>query len=160
MTDYNDLSPASKRFLERYPFPKMSAPPLTPLKKSLSSAKIGLITTAGLHRKTDLPFPSSFEKSDCSFRIIPAETDPEELKISHTSKEFDRSGALEDINVVFPIDRIKDLVQSGILAAEATNHFSFMGSLPRTGELRKKTAPQAAKLLREDNVDLVLLTPV
>ncbi|MBZ0184615.1 MAG: hypothetical protein K8F91_00085 [Candidatus Obscuribacterales bacterium] len=160
MATIDDLEPSARRFIERYPFPRLSAPVLTPLRKKLSEAKIALITTAGLHLKSDPPFNDSFWSSDCSYRLIPANTRACDLAISHTSREFERSGALKDLNVVFPEDRLNELIAMGKLASLSTNHFSFMGSLPRTGELRKRRAPEVAKLLRKDDVDLVLLIPV
>jgi len=42
----------------------------------------------------------------------------------------------------------------------APRHFSFMGSLTAPGRLIKQTAPAAADLLVEDQVDIALLVPV
>ena len=84
----------------------------------------------------------------------------QDLSISHTSKEFDRTAVNKDINVVLPFDRAEELVKSGFLESVNSRHFSFMGSLPRTGDLRKRTAPEVARQLKDDRVDIVLLTPV
>lgn len=160
MAKYKNLEDSSKRFIERYPFPALSAPNLAPLKKTLSECRLALVTTAGLHLEKDKPFSSSFMASDCSYRKLPCDLDLNRVKISHTSKDFNRDGAEKDINVVFPIERIHELVKTDKLGSSARLHFSFMGSLPRTGTLRKKTAPEVSHLLKEDSVDLVLLTPV
>ncbi|MBK9145442.1 MAG: hypothetical protein IPM23_23455 [Candidatus Melainabacteria bacterium] len=163
MATFADMEPASRRFIERYPFPDLGIPPFAPLLTPPERARVALITTAGLHLDSDRPFSNSFWLSDCSFRVIPQADlllHPERLRVSHTSKEFDRSGIDRDINVVFPITRLKEMADAGIIGSVAPRHLSFMGSLPRTGDLRKRTAKEAARLLKEDRVDLAILTPV
>lgn len=160
MARLSDLDSSSRRFIERYPFPELSAPSIAPLEKSIKESRIALVTTAGLHLKSDKPFSKIFMMSDCSFREIPSDVDRGSLTITHTSEDFDRTGVKEDLNVVLPLDRVKELVAEGHLGSLNHRSFSFMGSLPRTGELRKKTAPALAEELKKDNVDIVLLTPV
>ncbi|MCA9803618.1 MAG: hypothetical protein KC777_16715 [Cyanobacteria bacterium HKST-UBA02] len=163
MATLADMEPASRRFIERYPFPDLGSPPFAPLAVPPEKARVALVTTAGLHLHTDRPFSSSFWLSDCTFRVIRTTDfflDPESLIVSHTSKEFDRSGIDRDINVVFPLPRLKEMADADIIGSVAPRHMSFMGSLPRTGDLRKRTAPEAARLLKEDAVDLAILTPV
>lgn len=160
MAKLTDLKSSSRRFIERYPFPELGPPALHNLSKPLSKCRGVLITTAGLHLKEDKPFSSSFLLSDCSFRRLPASARLCDMGISHTSDEFDRSGIMEDINVVYPVDRLAELVAQGKLGSLATTHYSFMGSLPRVGDLRKKTAPEVSRLACSDEVDLALLTPV
>jgi Glycine/sarcosine/betaine reductase selenoprotein B (GRDB). len=67
-----------------------------------------------------------------------------------------------DKNVVFPIDRLHELAEEGIIGSVADTHISFMGAQPdHTLEtIRLDSGPAAAKLLADDEVDLVLLTPV
>ena len=160
MAELKDLEPSSRRFLERYPFLDLPAPPLTPLKKPVSQCRLAFVTTAGLHKREDPPFSRFFERSDCSYREIRHKASMQELSISHTSKEFDREGVNKDINVVLPFDRAEEFIKSGFLESVNSRHFSFMGSLPRTGDLRKRTAPEVARQLKDDRVDIVLLTPV
>lgn len=160
MAKLSDLNASSRRFIEHYPFPELGPPVLRKLSKPLAECRAVLITTAGLHLKEDIPFSGSFLVSDCSFRRLPASVRLADMAISHTSKEFDRSGIMDDLNVVYPIDRLAELVEQKKLGSLASTHYSFMGSLPRVGDLRKKAAPEVARLLRLDNVDLALLTPV
>lgn len=163
MATLADMEPASRRFIERYPFPDLGKPPFAPLETQPEKARVALVTTAGLHLDTDRPFSSSFWLSDCSFRVIREAdyfVDPGRLVVSHTSKEFDRSGIDRDINVVFPLPRLKEIADAGLVGSVAPRHLSFMGSLPRTGDLRKRTAPEAARILKDDDVDLAILTPV
>ena len=160
MAKFKDLKLASKRFIKRYPFPELDAPKLTLPAKSIKNCKLALVTTAGLYQKEDKPFSDNFKDSDCSFRIIQHNADKSNLLISHTSGDFDRSGVQEDLNVAFPIDRIKELALKGTIGSIAERHYSFMGSLPRTGDLRNNTAPEVARMMKEESVDVALIAPV
>ena len=79
--------------------------------------------------------------------------------MSHSSANFDRSGFAEDVNLVFPIERFRELAQEGRIGSLASIHYSFMGAglLP---EAYEASAGQVAGLLKKDEVDAVFLTPV
>ena len=122
--------------------------------KPLSERRISVITTAGLHRHGDQPFvPGRGE-----FRIIPDDTDVADLITSHVSTNFDRTGLLRDINTVFPIDRLRELVADGTVGSVAADHYAFMGATPPTAhaELAKGMAGD----MKRDGVDGVLLAGV
>ena len=53
--------------------------------------------------------------------------------MSHISTNFDRTGFQQDINVVFPVDRLRELAARGTIGSVADFHYSFMGA----------TAPEA-----------------
>lgn len=120
----------------------------------LAERRIAIITTAGLHRHDDQPFvPGRGE-----FRVIPDATDTADLITSHVSTNFDRTGFQQDINVAFPIDRLRELADQGVIGSVAAFHYSFMGATDPD-----QMAPKArdlAGLLKKDNVDAVLLAPV
>ena len=67
-----------------------------------------------------------------------------------------------DKNVVFPIDRLDEMAEEGVIGSVADTHVSFMGAQPdHTLEtIRIDSGPAAAQILREDNVDVILLTPI
>lgn len=122
----------------------------------LARCRIAIVTTAGLHRKSDRPFGPSAVATD--YRIIPGDTPASELMMSHQSVNFDRTGFQEDHNVAFPIDRLRELAREKIIGSVADYHYSFMGAAPI-----RKVEPKArelAGLLKQDRVDAVLLTPV
>ena len=117
--------------------------------------RVALITTAGIHFHDD----ESFDFADASFRPIPGEEDSSNLIMSHSSANFDRIGFVEDVNLVFPIDRFKELANAGTIGSLASVHYSFMGA-GLVPEAYEKTTDQAARLLKQDQVDAVFLTPV
>ncbi len=121
----------------------------------LADRRIALVTTAGLHRRSD----STFAMVDLSYRVIPGDVDLDDLSMSHSSVHFDRSGFREDTNLVFPLDRLRELEADGVIGSVARFHYSLMGAgwLPDAIE---STARELARLLREDEVDAVCLVPV
>jgi len=96
---------------------------------------------------------------DLSYRVIPGDVDLDDLSMSHSSVHFDRSGFREDTNLVFPLDRLRELEADGVIGSVARFHYSLMGAgwLPDAIE---STARELARLLREDEVDAVCLVPV
>ena len=124
--------------------------------KPLYESRVAIVTTAGLRVENN----ADWNAGDQGFTQIPH--DAENLTLAHYSPNFDRVGWVLDKNVVFPIDRLNELAEEGIIGSVAKTHISFMGAQPdHTLEtIRLDSGPAAAKLLKDDEVDLVLLTPV
>ena len=124
--------------------------------KPLHESRVAIVTTAGLRVESN----ADWNAGEQGFTQIPH--DAENLTLSHYSPNFDRVGWVLDKNVVFPIDRLYELAEDGIIGSVAKTHISFMGAQPdHTLEtIRLDSGPAAAKLLKDDEVDLVLLTPV
>ena len=121
----------------------------------LSEATVAIVTTAGLQR----PGEAAWKPQEQSFRTFDREE--RDLTLSHLSPNFDRTGFVADLNVVFPIDRLEELAENGTIGAVAPRHISFMGAQDETmSTIRMDTGPAAAKQLSEDGVDVVLLTPI
>ena len=121
----------------------------------LSQRRVAIISTAGLHRRDDRPF--SFEPGD-HYRIIPGDISANDLIMSHVSTNFDRSGFQQDWNIVFPLDRLRELVDDGTVGSLADFHYSFMGAMDPPDI--EASARKIAGLLKKDEIDAVLLIPV
>lgn len=122
---------------------------------TLSERRVAIISTAGLHRRDDRPF--TFDPGDY-YRIIPGDIKAADLMMSHVSTNFDHSGFQQDWNVLFPIDRLQELAEEGIIGSVAGFHYSFMGAVdPLQMEL---DARNLAGIIKKDNVDALLLIPV
>jgi D-proline reductase (dithiol) PrdB len=122
----------------------------------LPRRRVAIITTSGIHRADDRPFSSGAAAID--YRIISGTAAAGELVMSHLSVNFDRTGFHEDHNVVFPIDRLRELARDGVIGSVADYHYSFMGAAPI--RQLEPGARQLAGLLKKDRVDAVLLSPV
>jgi D-proline reductase (dithiol) PrdB len=122
--------------------------------KPLDQRRVVIISTAGLHGRGD----RRFRPGDGSYRVIAAETKANELVMSHVSVNFDRTGFQQDLNVAFPIDRLRELVADGTVGSMASVHYAFMGAFPPAAA--EPHARHLAGLLKADKVDAALLVPV
>jgi D-proline reductase (dithiol) PrdB len=120
----------------------------------LSDRRIAIVTTAGLHRRDDKPFTIGVGE----YRIIPAATDMGDLIMSHVSANFDRTGFQQDLNVVFPIERLRELAADGTIGDVASFHYSFMGATPPTAQAA--VAKTLSDSLKADKVTGVVLAGV
>ena len=91
--------------------------------------------------------------------MIPGDIDLNDIVMTHTSVNYDRTGFQQDTNVVFPLDRLRELENRGKIGSIARFHYSLMGAGWLPHEI-KPTCHELAGLLREDNVNAVLLVPV
>lgn len=123
--------------------------------RALRDARVAIVTSAALYREGDPPFAVS----DVHFETIPDSA--RDLKLGHVSPNFDRAGFAADLNVVYPVDRLHELADRRAIGSVADFHYSFAGNQSDTvSEVRVDTGPACAQKLREDGVDVVLLTPV
>lgn len=125
--------------------------------KPLSERRVAIVTTAGLHLRGDRPFGQGDLRGDC--RVIPGNVGAADIVMSQFSINFDRSGFQQDLNIVFPIDRLRELAQDKHIGSVADFHYSFMGAGSPVSRMESK-AREVAGLLKRDKVDAVLLTPV
>lgn len=133
--------------------------PWTPMPRPVRESVIALVTTAGVHLRSDAPFDMIDPDGDPSFRVVPVQTPRDQVKITH--KYYDHSAADRDLNVVVPLDRLQELVSAGRVGAVAPRIYSFMGHIDgaHVRTLMETTAPEVARRLRGDGAEAVVLTP-
>lgn len=138
------------------PTPEFSSIPVT-TSPPLAGARVAIVTTAGLRAAGDVRL---WQPTDGSFTVLPA--DARDVQLSHFSPNFDRTGFAADINVVYPVDRLEEMAASGEIGSVARQHLSFMGAQfdATFSTILLDSGPAAARVLLDDNVDVVLLTPV
>lgn len=129
--------------------------PWTPIVKPLAESRVALISSGGVYRRDQPPFKP--DKNDITFREIPADTDVRELRISHDY--YDHSDAEQDVNCVFPIERMRELAAEGYLGSLSEKHFTFMGRIFRKTGLLSEMIPGLITRLKELGVDLAFLVP-
>ena len=127
----------------------------------IAQRRVAIISTAGLHLRRDRPFTlgsGSAVNIPGDYRVIPGDTEANDLVMSHISTNYDRSGFQKDWNVVFPLDRLRELARQGVISSVADFHYSFMGA---TAPQQMETAARTlAGHLKKDNVTAALLVPV
>lgn len=161
---YKWLPPSLKVYFQNMQVETPASIPWTPMTKPLAAARIALVTTAGINlRGVDPPFDYEREQrepnwGDPSFRRIPRDVRQEQIQTGHlhiNNHDIDR-----DFNVAIPIGRMLELEAAGVIGSLAATNYSFMGYQPDTSEWTSKYAPEAARQMKEEGVDAVVLTPV
>ena len=130
--------------------------PWAPMGRSLAQSKIAMVSTAGLHLRGD----RLFQGGDPSYRIIPSDAQTSDVILSHVSIGFDHTGIYRDLNLAFPLDRLRELAQQGTVGSLARSYYSFMGAQRDPRRIIEETGPEAAALMNAEGVDVVLLAPV
>lgn len=120
----------------------------------LNERRVAIVTTAGLSLRGE----DAFGLGAADYRVIPAEAESGDILMNHVSVNFDRTGFQDDVNVVFPIDRLRDMAADGEIGSVAEFHYSFMGATDPA--LLEDSARALAGMMREDRVNAVLLSPV
>lgn len=133
--------------------PVTPQPVWTPVTKALNEMTIALVTAAGVHLKSDKKFNLS---GDTGFRLLGKEDKTKHMMVSHGG--YDNSDVNKDINVMFPIDRLREIKKDGIIKEIAQSHVGFMGGGGDVKFFIEETGPEIARILKEENVDAVVMT--
>ncbi len=120
-------------------------------------AKVTLVSTGGVYLKHGLHIPFDLERDggDATFREFPSVVAAEDLAVAHGG--FDPGYAEEDINVVFPLERLQQLALSGYIGSVAPFVYSFMGHLFDPTRLLANYAPSVAYRVKRMGADVALV---
>lgn len=133
--------------------------PITPpavytvMTKKVKDCTVALLTAGGVHLKTQDPFALA---GDFTYRMIPGDVKAEELMVTHGG--YDNSDVNKDINAMLAVDRIRELAAEGFIGRVAPHHIGFMGGGGNIKKFEEETGPAIAAALKEDKVDIALLT--
>jgi len=155
-----DLEAADwKAAFSDYPFPVNVETPWTPLAKPLNGSRVMVLTTAGLYLKgKQPPFRAEDIEGDWTYRELPDAAGAEDLAIAHT--HYPHDAANQDLNAVYPLDRLRELAAEGVIAGTASRHLSISGYCTRPDLLVRETIPDLLRSLETDPPDVVLHIPV
>lgn len=134
---------------------KSDRPPMTPIRKPVSESRLALIGSGGIYAHGQVAFHF---KDDTSFRVIDTTASTRNLRATHFA--YDLTDARRDVNVVFPIDTLKAIVDEGTLGELSPNAYAFMGGIYSARRVEERLAPEIADRVVADEVDLALLVPV
>ena len=145
---------------DRYPgsmITKLDPVPLARLRKPLSESRLTFVSTAGVQPKGTMPFDTVHPVGDYSFRRVPSSSKPLDLEI-HQLK-YPTNGAEKDLNVIFPIERLQELAEEGVIGELAPNFFSFIGYNMDPERLENTLAEEIAEAVKAEGSDVALLSP-
>jgi len=146
--------------LKAYRWRRVDPVPWTPLRRPLVESRLALVSSAALTLPEQAPFDGSARGGDTTFRTIPGDVRAADLVDRHPSDSFDHAGMRADANLAFPIDRLREMRDDGRIGELNDRHLSFSGTITAPGRLIKRTAPEAARQLADNGVDVALLVPV
>ncbi len=123
-------------------------------RKPLEECRLALVTTGGVHLPDAPRFDIDDPAGDPSYREIP--TGAPSLTWTHAYYRPDEG---TDLDAVFPLRTVRGLIFEGAVGELNGRHFSFMGAIHDPAPLAEETAPEVARKLAGDGVDVALLTP-
>ena len=146
---------------ERYPgsmIRKESFVPQARLRKPLAASRLTLVSSCGVHLKTDQPLDVCHPFGDFRFMRVPSRAKHDDL-IIHQLK-YPHDDADLDINVIFPIERLQELCEEGCLGKLTPNFFSFIGYNMDPEKFERTVAEGIAEaVVQEEHADCALLAP-
>jgi len=123
MPRLDQLSEIQRQSALYFPCLENDTAPWAPWTKELSNTKVALVSSAGLHLRNDRPFKGG----DPTYRVIPSDANTSDVIDSHTSIGWDRTGIYRDLNLAFPMDRLRELAERKVIGSLAPDYYSFMG---------------------------------
>ena len=126
--------------------------PWTPFRKRLEDSIVMLASTAAVHHEADPPFNV---EGDLSFRSIAGDAAMSALRIADAHYPHDCVDV--DVNTVFPLDRLRELVTAGTIKAVAERHFTT-GFTQELRRFKEETVPVVAAEMTKLRPDCVVLT--
>ena len=131
--------------------------PLHRLTRPLSACTVALLTSGGISQCA-MPAFDPLARNDHRVDAIDRNVASTDFQIHDAY--YDHRDAEVDINCQFPIDRLRELEQSGEIGAVAKHFWSgFMGRTYNRTKLIRESAPAFAAALREDGVDVLIAVP-
>jgi len=104
MAYLDDVPEAGQQVINRMECPTFDNAPFVAGHRR-NERQVAIVSTAGPHRRDDHPFAATaFE-----YRVIPGDIDAGDILMSLVSPDFDRTGFQTDVNLVFPLERLREL---------------------------------------------------
>ena len=145
---------------ERYPGSMITNTdhvPLAKLSKPVDEARFCFVSTSGVQTRDSMPFDTVHPVGDYTFRRVPSNSHVSDLTI-HQLK-YPTFGANEDLNVIFPIERLRQLVDEKLIGGITQNFYTFIGYNMDPSRLETTLAEDLADAIAEEQPDGVIAAP-
>lgn len=120
----------------------------------LADRRVAIVSTAALNLRGD----AVYQRDATDYRVIPGDTDPADVVMSHVSVNFDRTGFQQDLNICFPLQRLHELAGDGVIGSVADFHYTVSGAADPMD--LENSARDIAAMMQAEAVDTVLLVPI
>lgn len=151
-----DVRTRFERMAAEFSFIQSEPTPWTPLRRDLKECRAALVVTAGLRLKTQRDYGASRTQGSAEWREI--STYAARADLAFDFPNFDPRAAEEDLNVVAPVDRLKELVEAGTLGGVTETFFSFYGLCEDLAAL-KTGAEEVARRLQALGAEVAFVVP-
>lgn len=146
-----------ERAAAEYSFVQDEPTPFTPLRRDLTRSRAVLVTTSGLRLAQGEPFEVDRATGCCEVREV--STYVRASDVTFDFHGFDPEAAQADLNVLAPVDRLKDLVDRGVLGGVTEAFLSFFGRCTRLGGLKAAAEAAALRVREEHGADVAVVVP-
>ena len=144
-----------EQYAAEYSFTQTEPTPWTPVRR-LKDCKAVIVTTAGLRLKTQHEYVIERGRGSADVREISIHAKRTDLAFDFTN--YDPREAEKDLNVLVPVDPLRELVEEGMLGALHDTFFSFFGLCHHFYALRE-TATRVAEKLRRCEAEIAFVFP-
>lgn len=153
MARLEDIPEPTRTAVASIPCPEFETTPFV-MGPKLAARRVAIVSSAALIHRGEKPF--AFGSGE--YRAVPGHWDTSDILMSHVSINHDRNGYRRDLNVLYPIDRLRELAAEGVIGSVADTHFTVMGSTDPAEMV--KSADGIAAAMHADRVNAVVLCPV
>jgi len=124
------------------------------LSRPLNLSTLAVISSGGVYRVGQVAF---HYQNDTSFRRIPIDTAPDQLRIAHFG--YDVRDAQRDPNVILPLAALREMADRGEIGNLCPKALTFMGGIYSQRRVRDELMPALHDELVAMAPDAVLLVP-
>ena len=131
--------------------------PFTRLAKPLSACRVGLVTTSEMAVRGE---PGAWEEDDPARDVYSMRTDTPVAKLYSQKEAYDRHATtLDDVDSYLPLTRLAELAAEGRIT-DVAPRFQVIYSQYSQRKTLTVDAPEILRQMREDRVDVAVLTAV
>jgi D-proline reductase (dithiol) PrdB len=120
---------------------------------ALNEMRIALVSSTGIYLDGQEPY---LDHNDDTYRVLPGDFNTKNARIKHG--HYDSSDAEKDLNAVFPIDRLRELADEGLIKAVSNKHIGFKGASTDLKRQYEYLSPAIAREIEHSQADGVVLT--
>ncbi|MGI9425949.1 MAG: glycine/sarcosine/betaine reductase selenoprotein B family protein [Hyphomicrobiaceae bacterium] len=131
-------------------------PPWTPLPKSLSGLRLGMLSTSGAYVAGQLAY---HYKDDTTIREISTDTPIEQIRFSHITENY-LVNARQDPDCILPLTALRRLAHEGVIGQLAKSVLTCMGGIYSQRRVMQELIPAVTTSFAAQEVDAVLLVPM
>ena len=134
--------------------------PFTPLTKPLSQCRLALVSTADIAVRSESGEREHYDRATFVGQPYSLASDLPVERLYSRNEHYDHHETnLDDVNSYYPVTHLREFVAKGRVGSLAPRFHGVYTSYSHRRTL-EHDAPEVLRRLREDQVDVVVLTPI